>query len=187
MSEANSCIDERVALLVIDIQEECTGPDVKPPHAYSGIDQLISNTNAYIENARRRGHLIVYVKHEEDSFFGKAISKVLCWVGSNRSTGAEIDARIKRASPHVFSKSKEDAFSNPGLELFLREYGIKRIELVGLDAAYCIQATALGGLLRAYEVFILTDAVVTNSTKHWEKIKIELCKQGVTIKAGFSW
>ncbi len=175
--------DDNAALLVIDIQEECTGPEAKPEYSYSGVDQFIANTNAYIERAYNRGDLVVYVKHVDYRLLKMLISKVFFWTTIKESPGLKIDSRIKRVSSHIIPKSRQSAFSNPELDTLLKENKIKKVELLGLDAAYCVQATAFHGLDRNYDVTIFTDAVVTDNFDRWEQLKNKLSKQGAALKA----
>lgn len=180
MSESNN---DNVALLVIDIQEECTGPTAKPEFSYSGVDEFIANTNAYIERAHKRGDLVVYIKHIDFYALKKMFSKIFLRNGIKESPGVQIDSRVKMVSSHIICKSRDSGFSNDELNNLLQQNTIKKLELVGLDASYCVQATAFDGLDKGYDVCIFTDAVITDNFSRWEKLKDKLSDQGATLKA----
>jgi nicotinamidase-related amidase len=89
-----------------------------------------------------------------------------------------IDKRIEIVAANIFSKSKGDSFSNPGLEAFMIKNRINGLYLTGLDAEYCVYATAKGGLNRGYKVNIITDTIIIGTKNHRDSI---IKKTGRTV------
>ncbi len=165
------------ALLVIDIQEDYTGTTAKPPFPYKDSARLITTVNKLIEEASKKDILILYIRQEFDSFSGKAFSKL---VGHGTAIkgrpGTEFDKRINIVSCHSFTKPMPDAFTNPELEVFLKEHEVKELYLVGLDAAGCVYFTAKGALKRGYGVSIIKEGIVLLAEEKWNRLleKFEL-------------
>jgi nicotinamidase-related amidase len=149
------------ALLVIDIQEDYTGTAAKPPFPFRDSEKLIAVVNKIIAEAPRKNIVIVYIKQEFAGFWGTIFSRVFAkGTAIKGNPGAEIDKRISLSSDHIFSKPKGDAFANPELGSFLIKNQVNDLYLVGLDAEYCVYATAQGALNRGYTVNIITDSVL---------------------------
>lgn len=52
------------ALLIIDIQEDYTGINSDKKTRYSGADELVMRVNKIIEESKRNGMDIIYIKQE---------------------------------------------------------------------------------------------------------------------------
>jgi nicotinamidase/pyrazinamidase len=75
---------------------------------------------------------------------------------------AKIDAILRKgSSPDQDAYSGFEAADNRGrsLDQILRERGIRTIYVAGLATDYCVRATALDGLEKGYEVFLIADAM----------------------------
>jgi len=80
-----------------------------------------------------------------------------------------MDRRLTQVSwARTFTKKQSDAFLSPAFDSFLREQQ-GRLLLVGLDGAYCVDATARGALNRGYRVTLFPAAISTESGKNIEK------------------
>lgn len=122
---------------------------------------------------------LINVKHElNNNFFNRIIS------GSRfikDTPGSKIDSRIKVINNHIYSKNKGDAFSNPKLDSFLKQKGINKIFIVGLDASACVYKTSIGAISRGYKVVVLKDAVVTLNMSKIPNILDKYVKQGILL------
>jgi nicotinamidase-related amidase len=83
--------------------------------------------------------------------------------GGRRMGKIMIDRRIKLINGNDFEKNRTDAFSNRQFEQLLIDRQVNELYLVGVDAAYCVYYTALGGLQRGYRVNVVSDAVASRS------------------------
>jgi nicotinamidase-related amidase len=144
------------ALLVIDVQQDYTGP--KSNSSYEDVEPRIRTINRLIEAAAQAGVHVVYIRQLFDNnlitrtFIGKTIEGL---------PGAEIDSRISIINGNDFTKKISDAFSNPRLDGFLKAHQVNELYLTGLDGVYCVHKTALGGINRGYKVAVITDAVMS--------------------------
>lgn len=79
------------------------------------------------------------------------------------------------SDPKFFEpKLNYSAFYATRLDARLRECGIRRLYLVGINTDYCVFATALDAFYRGYEVKIVSDAVTTFSGERGHEIGLDL-------------
>ena len=165
------------ALLVIDVQEDYTGANAVRP--FKDRETLVASTNILVSEAEKRKMPVVYVENIIDHPFFKPLMNGL---NAEGAPGTKTDARIVRIPDSVtLSKNRSDSFSNPKLDEFLRSKKINELILCGLDGAYCVKSTALGGVNRGYKVTIIPEAVASESgyTKQelmdiWKKAGVEV-------------
>ncbi|KPL26139.1 MAG: hypothetical protein AMS23_03035 [Bacteroides sp. SM1_62] len=149
---------DNAALLVIDIQEGTTG-EVSGIDGYKrAADDLIQRINTITEKSDENGILVIYIRN--------AITNPLINLLNNSMAkgrlGSELDRRLNIASDHVFSKKKEDAFSNPNLDSILIKNEISRLFVVGLDAVHCVNSTIEGARNRGYSIAVISDAIISD-------------------------
>ena len=167
----------RTALLVIDLQEDYTGPQAK--QHYRDADKIISATNELIVEAQAKGMLVIFIENT----FANPILKVL--VGGLNAPGApgtEMDRRLVRiAGTRTFVKKNSDAFSTPDLETFLRDNQVNHVLITGLDGVACVDATARGALNRGYEVTMFPKAIAIHGKRPMEKLVQGWREAGATV------
>ncbi len=147
----------RKALLVIDVQEDYTGPG-RQPVLFKGAETQIATINMLIGNAPKSGMEVIYIRQIFDNNF---ITRHFVGRTIEGQPGTELDSRIWMINQNDFTKRISDAFSNPLLDEFLIRNQIDELYLTGLDAAYCVYYTALGALNRGYKVTVVKDAIMT--------------------------
>jgi nicotinamidase/pyrazinamidase len=146
------------ALLVIDVQEDYTGLKGKQPVPYKDAEGKIAIMNRLVDKASKTGMKVVYIRHLYDN---NLLTRLFIGRGIEGLPGTELDARINMINQNEFTKKLSDSFSNPQLEAFLIKNHVDELYLVGLDAAYCIYNTSMGGLNRGYKVTVIEDAIMT--------------------------
>ena len=142
------------ALVVVDVQEDCTGSIVKPPFLFqSGSDTFIAQLNELITRANAAKVVVVYLRTN---------------LKMEDGPGARIDHRLKVVGSNCFLKDSLDAFasSNHSFADFLQSnQQISELDFVGLDATLCVYATAKAAVRRGYRTNVALDAVKTISGK----------------------
>jgi nicotinamidase-related amidase len=170
----------RAALLVIDIQEDYTGPAAREP--YREGDRIVAFSNALIGEAARRGIDVVFIKNVIDA---PVISLLAGGINAPGAPGTGMDRRLRRvAGVREFTKNRSDAFSNGALDGYLRERQVATLYLVGLDGAYCVNATALGALNRHYRVVMLPEGIATESRQPMGRLLERWVAAGATVRTG---
>ncbi len=127
-------------LLVIDVQKGITDERL---YAFAQFEE---NLKTLIDEARKCGVEVVYVRHDDGP-------------GSGFSMGDadfEIYDRISPAAGEkIFDKKVNSAFhESTGLDLYLKSRNIKRVIAVGLQTDYCVDATVKSGFEKGYEMIV---------------------------------
>lgn len=166
------------ALLVIDIQEDYTGPQAKK--RYRDGDRIVAAANALVVQAREKGVKIVFIQNVIDN---PLIQLLAADINAPGAPGTEMDHRLMRdPETKVFTKNRSDAFSNSEFDWYLRENQVGQVFLVGLDAAYCVNATALGALNRGYRVTLFSQGLATESGKSIDVLSAQWQLAGAEVK-----
>ncbi len=141
------------ALIIIDIQN-----DYFPGGKWSldGADVAADNAARLLDAARKRGDLVVHVRHEFESsdapFFTPG------------SEGAQIHPRVTPAEGEpVVLKHKVNSFRDTNLKALLDQDGVKALTIVGSMSHMCIQAAARAAADYGYEVTVAHDACATRA------------------------
>lgn len=158
------------ALLVIDIQEDCTGNILKPPFLYQkDSEAFISKVNKIIEAANNDGVLVIYTRMNQKM---------------EDTPGAKLDTRLKVINTNSFLKDTLDAFasSDHNFEKFItNQKNIKELYIIGLDATLCVNETAKAAVKRGYKTTILSDAITTISDKKIDEITNDYKTNGILV------
>lgn len=170
----------RTALLIVDIQEDYTGPQAKK--RYRDGDRIVMVSNALLAQAQAQGAVVVYIKNVIDN---PIMSVLTGGINAPGSAGTELDRRlIKVPMARTFLKGRSDAFSSPELDAYLRENQVDQLLITGLDGAYCVNATANGALNRGYKVTLFQDGIATESSKSIEELAQTWREAGAQVRTG---
>jgi nicotinamidase-related amidase len=174
--------DAQKALLVIDIQEDYTGDNAKPPFPYKDSEKLINSVNKLIDAASEKNIPVVYIKQEFGNVLGKVFSKIYCGgTAIKGNPGTEIDKRINIKSDYCFSKWGPDAFLNGKFKDLMKEHKVKDIYLTGIDAEFCVYATAKGAIKHGYNVTIIKDGILLRAEKKWNELLKKYERDGIKL------
>lgn len=177
-SRIGSYASPRTAILIVDVQEDYTGPRAK--QVYKDADRILAAANGLIEEARPAGSLVVFIENVVDNPILKVITGGLNAPGA---PGTEMDRRLARIpGTRTFTKRESDAFSNPEFDAFLRESQVDHVVITGLDAAICVNATALGALGRGYKVTMHTPGIARKSGKALDDLTRRWREAGAEVR-----
>jgi nicotinamidase/pyrazinamidase len=170
------------ALVIVDLQEDCTGSTAKAPFPYKNSAELISVVNRLIQKSTDNNLPIVFVDQEFSGMWGTLWSRL--FVGGRLLKGApgsQVDARLHAASFPRFSKPKGDGFSNPKFGEYLIKNHVTEVYIVGVDAEFCVHLTAQGALNRGYSVTAIKDAIGMKNSGKWHEILKRYTSEGINI------
>lgn len=135
------------ALLVIDLQRAmCSGE-----YAMADIDAVTDRINTLAEQARAAGAPVVLIQHEEPE--GPLRFDAEDWQLSERFAAGPDDLRVRKTTP--------DSFHRTDLQRVLKERGVDRLVLCGLQSDFCVDSTARSALAHGYPVVLAADAHAT--------------------------
>ena len=147
----------RIALLVIDMQNDYLWDGRKPRFAYD-TEGLVGSVNALIRRYRGEGRDVVYVRHIIQNL---PTNRLLFGYSLAGTEGAALYRGLDVVSGDCFDKYVGDALSNGRLRALLRERGCDTLHLCGLDECGCVAATALGAIRRSLHAEIIRDGTAT--------------------------
>jgi nicotinamidase/pyrazinamidase len=170
-SQVNNPVQDKF-VIVLDVQQNWTDnslPDKASEEMLKSINKVIEQTSPdkviYVKSPVAATTLSVSFKGiKVDTVFADGFDKNLLVVNSN-----------------IFEKKEGDAFTVKELTDFLKQKNAKEIIITGLLAEKCIYKTALGGISRDYDIYIIPEAIGSKSEKSKEKIIKKLSKEGVKV------
>lgn len=142
----------RSALLTIDIQQSFLH---RPYWSADGVPAFQSAVTRLVNGARSKGIPIVRVHHvEADGVFSKASGFVepLSWLPPDHDA--------------LFEKHVHNAFTDTGLDRWLRERNINRVIVSGIRTEQCCETTARVASDLGYAVDYVTEATLTFPMTH---------------------
>jgi len=132
------------ALLVIDMQRGlCSGEE----EAFD-IGRVIGEVNGLIARAREADLPVIFMQHEETA--GTLVFGSEGWQLDDRVAFSHDDLRLRKSTP--------DSFHATSLHQVLREIGVERLIVCGLQSDYCIDTTVRRALSLGFHVALAADA-----------------------------
>ncbi len=133
------------ALLIIDIQDFCF-PGGKVPLVEP--DAAAKNAGRVLAAFRAEGKPVVHVRHDFEPG------------GSIHPSVAPIDGEM------VFTKSEVSCFNSTEVLASLRELGVERLVLVGMQTHMCLEAATRAASDLGFECVVIGDACATRDLKY---------------------
>ncbi|AZL69673.1 cysteine hydrolase family protein [Pseudomonas oryziphila] len=139
------------ALIIIDIQN-----DYFPGGKWTldGAEAAADNAARLLDAARKRGDLVVHVRHEFESsdapFFTPG------------SAGARIHHKVEAANNEaVVLKHKVNSFRDTNLKALLDQHDVKALTIAGSMSHMCVDAATRAAADYGYDVTVAHDACAT--------------------------
>lgn len=139
-----------LVLLIVDAQELITNDKLYQ------FDLFVSNVRRLIKAARENNIEIVYVRHDDGN--GAELTK--------GTAGFEIYRGFQPVgNEKIFDKTVNSAFKGTGLLAYLREKGVRKLIIAGLQTDYCIDATVKCAFEHGFQVIVpaFANSTVDNS------------------------
>lgn len=149
------------ALLVVDAQNEFSATGKRPVGNYeSAVDAI----RRFADIARREDRPIAWVRHfnrpnESPAFVPGT------W-GSELAAG--LGPQDGRDAERVFEKDVYGAFSETGLEQWLRDLGVTEVLVAGFYTHMCLSTSVREALIRGFDVVIDPEGTGTRDMEHAE-------------------
>ena len=133
------------ALLIIDMQVGILEDQDFPIFQK---EQLISNINALILNAKATHRPVIFIRHTEAS--GPLEINTKGWHISSELNVDEQDIIINKYTP--------DSFHQTPLTDLLKERNVQKLVIAGLQTEYCIDTTCRRAFTLGYPTILVSDA-----------------------------
>lgn len=164
------------ALLILDIQDDFTGNYARMPMDIIQTNEMIHNLNKLITSLDRSSCEIIYIGNEFSKFDFLNIFRNFAAVKGTK--GIKQDSRLKIISDNYFPKKRENAFTNPSFDAFLKSKSVTELFISGLMAEACVYSTTKAAIKKGYKVNMLIDCIVTTSNRKRDKMLPKYVKAG---------
>ncbi len=144
-----------IALIIVDM--------IKGNKPFFNEDQLaiIPKIREVAEKVRNSGNLVVYAN---DSYTER--DWLFRYMKRHALRGSEEVEVLDELKPEkgdiVLEKKRFSAFFRTDLDLILREYGVEKVAIAGVNTHVCVLATALDAISNNFEAVILKDCCASN-------------------------
>lgn len=146
---------EHTAILVIDMLEDFLSGALKCERAADTVPLA----KAFLDAARADGMPVIFCC---DAHLEKIDKELALW-GEHAMAGTEGAKISKELGPkpgdHVVPKRRYSAFFHTDLDLLLRELGVTRVVLIGIQAHICVQHTAAEAYFYGYEIVLVPELI----------------------------
>lgn len=165
-------VDPRhAALIVVDVQNDfchSEGSLARFGADMTGIQAMVPHLEGFIEEARRMGLPIVFIRtSRDDSTKSEAWREQRLRMGRDLSVcdagtwGAEFYGVAPQPGEPVVTKHRYSAFIGTNLDTTLRSMGVKSILTCGVATNVCVESTARDGAMLDYYLVFLSDLSAT--------------------------
>jgi nicotinamidase-related amidase len=152
-----------LALVVIDIQNDIT----------KNYKEIINNINKAVDWAANNNLHVVYIRHYNLSAGTRTFKP--------DTKGAELAPDLNVISQNIFIKSKGNALTAEGFDVFIKDNSIDEFFITGADAVACVKATVFNMCKAGYAVNVLTDCITSYDKRKIEEMLLYYTKQGAKL------
>ena len=131
---------------------------------------LVERTNELVAIARERGIPVIWVRQEFKADLSDAFAEMRA---KNIQTviegtpGCQLDARLdRRDADHMIVKKRYSPFFETSLEDLLRQQGVSRLIIAGINTHACVRMAVIDAYQRDLEVIIASECVDSYDKAH---------------------
>lgn len=148
-------MEEKKALIVIDLQNDFLGESRRPMFSYN-TDELAAAVNRSIASYKEAGCDIIYIKQYYHNII---TNRLLIGFAIKGTPGAEIYDKIDIVSENVFVKYLPNTYSSKEFREFMEKRRYTEVILCGVDECGCVGATAKGAVKTGVKVKMIADSI----------------------------
>jgi ureidoacrylate peracid hydrolase len=166
----------KTAILMIDVQKMYLEQDKRDPFGWPPIwrlGEVVEECRQLLAAGRAAGLPIIYtraVQRRDGADVLPSLRRLLASTGRDQIPLADADAAsseiMDAIAPApgdiVIDKLRWDAFHFTELEPVLRNLGVQRLLMAGLQTNVCVESTARTAMMRNFDVAVAEDAVSTD-------------------------
>ena len=169
-------MQNKKALLVIDMQNDYLGPKRKAMFSYDSAE-LTASVNRAIHRYQNEGADIIYIAHILPNI---ATNRWFIGFSIKGTEGAKLYDGLDIVSDLYFEKNLSNTYTAKQFRDYMKEKKYDEVALCGLDECGCVGKTALGAAKTGVRVVMLTDCIGRRfPTKKVEKMRSRLKEKGV--------
>lgn len=146
-------LDEKIALVVIDLQKGITAMNTAPHTTQEVIERSAQVAEAF----RRVGQTVVWVNVKGGA---PGRTETSFQAGARPADWADLVPELNvQPTDHLVTKHQWGAFLGTSLDQYLRRKGVTQIVLTGIATSFGVESTAREAHELGYNVTLVTDAM----------------------------
>jgi nicotinamidase-related amidase len=149
-------------LLLVDLQHGLVEGD--PDWGPRSTPKLVENVKYILKTWREKGWPILHIQHDATEKEPKNPINALY-----PETFAIHSSAAPEGDEKVFVKHTGSAFYAEGLPEAIKSYGHKRVVVIGMDGAQCVNCTVRQGDDLGYSMYVVADACASYGMDNYEK------------------
>jgi ureidoacrylate peracid hydrolase len=174
------------ALLIIDVQNYCTRPEVRASEYFHGSlkDAVLPNIRRLQSACRNARIEVVYSVIENMTRDGRDRSLDYKISGIDVPRGSKDAQVLDQIAPTddemVFRKTSSNVFISTNIDYVLRNLGVRSVIVAGIMTDQCVESAVRDACDLGYLVTLATDACTTSSAERHEQSLIGIrgyCRQ----------
>ena len=169
------------AIVVMDLQKDFIGDEARYPVEKSQVEPMLKAVNSIVKGSKSLNLEVIYIdtKFSKDQWFTNWFRNYAVIEGTE---GVALDERLLVQSKRLFTKKKQNAFTNKVFASYLKERAIGKLVICGVFADKCVSATARAAKRRGYAVTVLSDGIAAGSKQTIKRTVRYLKRKGITLK-----
>lgn len=172
-------MENKKALLVIDMQNDYLGPNRKAMFSYDAAE-LTASVNRAIHRYQSDGADILYIAHILPNI---ATNRWFIGFSIRGTEGAKLYDGLDIVSELYFEKNLSNTYTAKKFREYMKEKKYDEVALCGLDECGCVGKTALGAAKTGVRVVMLENCIGRRfSEERVNKMRERLKKKGVQYK-----
>lgn len=170
------------ALVVVDMQYLDAHPDfgigrslaesgesAKAEHYFASVERIVPRIARLLEAARDADIPVIHTRlcsRAPDGRDRTPLHKARGWTYPEGSKETEFLPEVApQPSEIVLDKTTSGAFASTGIDQLLRNLGVGRLIVAGVDTCYCVETTVRAAADHGYEVILVGDACATKTAE----------------------
>ena len=169
-------MENKKALLVIDMQNDYLGPNRKAMFSYDAAE-LTASVNRAIHRYQSDGADILYIAHILPNI---ATNRWFIGFSIRGTEGAKLYDGLDIVSELYFEKNLSNTYTAKKFREYMKEKKYDEVALCGLDECGCVGKTALGAAKTGVRVVMLENCIGRRfPQERVNKMREQLKKKGV--------
>ena len=170
------------AIVVMDLQKDFIGDEAKYPVDKSQVEPMLKAVNSIVKSSKSLNLEVIYIdtKFSKDQWITNWFRN---YAAIEETEGVDLDERLLVQSKRLFTKKKQNAFTNNEFAAYLRERAIGKLVICGVFADKCVSATARAAKKRGYSVTVVSDGIAAGNQQAVTKTVRYLKRKGINFKS----
>ncbi|BDU39446.1 cysteine hydrolase family protein [Vibrio nigripulchritudo] len=168
------------AILMVDLQTTFWDSNLFTERSMSDAQTAIIDE---LKSAKKQAFPVIAIRQEWSILSTKVLARLTMGGKAIAGTrGTEIAEPFTGFPDYVLTKRVQDSFETGELDQLLEKLDVGELRIVGLDARYCINKTAMAALGRGYKVTLIEKGILAAEPEQGRKALKTVSQAGAILK-----